>query len=114
MKIATALIALCASSASAAWPQFGRDPGHSGSAPVAGQSLRLVLAQIVIDPFAAQETSGTGGSLLIHYAPPLIDGNDVFVELKSGSFTANWQTQSWSVQAFRWSGNQLSARWIVA
>ena len=113
MKIATALIALVASAASAGWPQFGRDAGHSGSAPVTGQSLRLVLAQIIMDPFAPQEISGTGGSLLIHYATPLIDGNDVFVEVKSGSFTSNWQTQSWSVQAFRWNGNQLSVRWTA-
>ena len=114
MKIATALIALVASGAFAAWPQFGRDPGHSGSALVAGQSLRLVLAQLVMDPFASQEIGQTGSSLLVHYGTPLIDGNDVFVEVKSGSFTGDWQTESWSVQAFRWNGNELSARWIAA
>jgi outer membrane protein assembly factor BamB len=114
MKIATVLMALAASGAFAAWPQFGRDSGHSGSAPVTAQPLRLMLAQIVMDPFAAQEISMSGGSLLTHYAAPLIDGNDVFVEVKSGSFTANWQTQSWTVQALRWNGNQLAARWIVA
>src|SRR5207245_11458535 len=101
MKIATALIALVASGAFAAWPQFGRDPGHSGSAPVGGRSLSLVLARIVMDPFTPQEVGELGSALLVHYASPLIDGDDVSVEVQSGSFTGDWQTEGWSVQAVR-------------
>jgi len=109
MKIATALLALLtASNVMAAWPQFGRDPAHTGTAPVTGQPFRVVLAQIVMDPFA----SSGGGSLLTHYGVPIIDGANVYVEIKSGTFTGNWQTLTWNVQAFRWNGPALQARWI--
>ena len=85
MKIATALLVCAVASAgSASWPQFGRDPQHTGSTPVTAQSISKVLAQIVIDPFVSDEVS-PGGSLFVHYAAPLIDGNDLFVELKSGT-----------------------------
>jgi hypothetical protein len=114
MKIATALLVCAAASAAfAAWPQFGRDPQHTGSTPVTAQSLGKVLAQIVMDPFVSDEIS-PGGSLFVHYAAPLIDGNELFVELKSGSFNGDWETQSWAVQSFQWTGNQLVARWIAA
>ncbi|PYQ35379.1 MAG: hypothetical protein DMF57_03320 [Acidobacteria bacterium] len=111
MKIATALLALLtASNVMAAWPQFGRDPAHTGTAPVTGQPFRVVLAQIVMDPFAQSSV----GSLLTHYGVPIIDGANVYVEVKSGTFSGNWQTLTWNVQAFRWNGPTLQARWITS
>ena len=111
MKIATALLALLtASNVMAAWPQFGRDPAHTGTAPVTGQPFRVVLAQIVMDPFAQSSV----GSLLTHYGVPIIDGANVYVEVKSGTFSGNWQTLTWNVQAFRWNGPSLQARWITS
>src|SRR6266852_509644 len=110
MHFATALTVLFA----AAWPQFGRDPGHTGTAEVAGQPLQVRVAKITIDPFADIERANSGDDLFVHYATPLIDGDDVFVEIKGGNYTVgNWRTQAWGVQAFRWQGSTLSPRWIV-
>src|SRR5207244_7018703 len=103
------LALLTASNVMAAWPQFGRDPAHTGTAPVTGQPFRVVLAQIVMDPFAQSSI----GSLLTHYGVPIIDGANVYVEVKSGTFSGNWQTLPWNVQAFRWNGPSLQARWIT-
>lgn len=97
----------------AAWPQFGRDPGHSGTSPTIGQPLQRVLAQVRMDPFTEAERSEQGGDLLIHYAVPILDGDDVFLEVKGGTHSSDWSTQSWSVEAFRWDGNRLVPRWIA-
>ena len=98
----------------AAWPQFGRDGTHTGAAPNAGQPLQVVAASVVIDPFADFERSVMGDDLFAHYATPLIDGDDVFVEIKGGSYTVgNWSTQTWGVQALRWQGSALVSRWTV-
>lgn len=110
MHFTTALTLLFA----AAWPQFGRDPGHTGAAEVAGQPLQFVAATIVMDPFTDIERAAFGDDLLVHYAAPLIDGDDVYVEIKTGNYTVgNWATQTWGVQAFRWQGSTLTPRWTV-
>jgi hypothetical protein len=110
MHFATAATLLLA----VAWPQFGRDSGHTGAAPVAGQPLQVLAAAIVMDPFADFERSIMRDDLLVHYATPLIDGDDVFVEIKGGIYTVDdWSTQTWGVQALRWQGSTLSPRWTV-
>jgi hypothetical protein len=110
MHFATAASLLLA----AAWPQFGRDSAHTGTAQVAGQSLRVVAATIQMDPFTDIQRAVSGDDLLVHYATPLIDGDDVFVEIKGGTYTVgNWSTQTWGVQAFRWQGSNLVPRWTV-
>lgn len=99
----------------AAWPQFGRDPGHTGAADVVGQPLQVVLADVVMDPFVDVERSIFGNNLLVHYAGPIIDGDDVFVVVKSGTYTINdWSTQVWNVRAYRWEGARLVARWTAS
>ena len=40
-----------AAPAAADWPQWGRTPQHAGAAPVAGQPLERILADVVYDPF---------------------------------------------------------------
>ena len=98
----------------AAWPQFGRDGTHTGAAPNAGQRLQSVAAAIPMDPFADAEMSIMGHDLFIHYATPLIDGDDVFVETKGGTYTGfNWATQTWGVQAWRWQSGTLTRRWTA-
>jgi hypothetical protein len=98
----------------AAWPQFGRDATHTGAAPNVGQPLQVVAASVVMDPFADFERSIMGDDLFVHYATPLIDGDDVFVEIKGGTYTINnWSTQTWGVQALRWQGSTLVPRWTV-
>src|SRR5437868_5129026 len=110
MVFATSLAVLLA----AGWPQFGRDPAHTGKTQVVGQRLRVLAASVVIDPFTDTERALFGDDLLVHYAVPLIDGNDIFVEIKGGMYTAgNWATQTWGVQALRWDGMTLTPRWTA-
>ena len=98
----------------ATWPQFGRDAAHTGSTTVAAQPFQTVLASVVMDPFVSAELAYYGTDLYVHYAAPIIDGDDVFVEVKGGTFTpGNWSTQTWGVRALRWQGNRLVERWTV-
>jgi hypothetical protein len=98
----------------ATWPQFGRDATHNGASPNVGQRLEAVVASIVMDPFADFERSIMGDDLFVHYATPLIDGDDVFVEIKGGTYTINnWSTQRWGVQAWRWQNGTLVHRWTT-
>ena len=110
MHFATVLALLLAT----AWPQFGRDSAHTGTAEVAGQALQVRVATIQIDPFADIERGLSGDDLFVHYATPLLDGDDVFVEIKGGTYTdGDWSTQTWGVQAFRWQGSILAPRWTT-
>ena len=96
------------------WLQFGHDPAHTGAVAVNAQRMQTVIASVVMDPFVVQEEMYYGDDLLVHYAAPLMDGDDVFVEIKGGAFTAgNWSTQTWGVQALRWDGNKLTPRWTA-
>ena len=92
-----------------AWPQFGHDPGHSGLADSTAQALHAVLARVVMDPFASVERESQDGDLLVHYAAPILDGDDMFVELKGGTPSQ----PSWGVEALRWEGPSLVPRWTA-
>jgi hypothetical protein len=64
------------------WAQWGADPQHAGMVSVAAQGAVNQLANIVYDPFVAQEQAenagaGGDGDLTVHYQAPLTDGNDV-------------------------------------
>src|SRR5262245_53843692 len=78
------------------WLQWGRDARHHGMAPVAGQRLDRVLAELVYDPFVEQERAEQFGVLTPHYQVPLADGDDVFMEWKSGTYIScdppGWMT----------------------
>jgi hypothetical protein len=52
---------------------------------VAGQGLNKKLADIVYDPFVAQEQAEFGGDLVAHYQATLTDGNDFYMESKGGT-----------------------------
>ncbi|HJZ83217.1 MAG TPA: hypothetical protein VKD91_22805, partial [Pyrinomonadaceae bacterium] len=100
---------------SAAWPQWGYDPQHSGAVSVAGQNLNHVLANIVYDPFVDDEKAPANGDgdLLVHYQTPLVDGNDVYMEFKTGVYTSitTWETQVWNEKKLSWSGGNLVEQW---
>src|SRR5258707_1495298 len=100
---------------SASWPQWGHDQNHSGTVNVAGQNLNAVRADIVYDPFVADEKApGNGdGDLLIHYQTPLVDGNDVYMEFKTGTYTSitTWETQIWNEKKLSWVGGNLVEQW---
>src|SRR5437867_2683861 len=68
-----------------AWPQWGQNPQHTGQSSAVGQSVDRILADVVYDPFVPAEQKATFGDLLAHYQAPLLDGNDVFMEVKTGA-----------------------------
>lgn len=97
------------------WNQWAGGPGHNGSLPVTGHRFAKQLANIVVDPFAENARAEAGGALLVHYQTPLSDGRDVFMEVKSGTYTGfrTWETQTWNVRKFQWEDGQLVERWTA-
>src|SRR2546423_7387648 len=99
----------------AQWPQWAHDQQHTGRINVAGQNLNNVLADIVYDPFVEQEKAPDSGDgdLLVHYQTPLVDGNDVYMEFKSGTYTSitTWESQTWNEKKLSWVGGQLTEQW---
>ncbi len=94
------------------WPQWAQNPQHTGFLNAAGQNLNQNLANIIYDPLVPQETAANGGDLLVHYQTPLVDGNDVFMESKGGTYTTtSYSTQTWHQNKFTWQGGQLVKVW---
>ncbi len=115
-------LSLAATSASAAppgvwWGNWGQNSQHQGFVGVAGQTGSHILANIVYDPFVDKEQNGpyAAGDLLVHYQTPLVDGNDVFMEFKTGQFSniKNWQVQTWGERKYSWVNGQLVQQWEV-
>lgn len=107
--------AALAAAAQTTWPQFGQNAAHDGAVSVAGQSAGHILATLVYDPFAQQEQNDplTQNGLLVHYQTPLLEGNDVYMEFKSGTYTSikTWETQIWNEQRLTWSNGALNQIW---
>jgi hypothetical protein len=74
----------------------------------------------------AQEKAETFGELLAHYQVPLIHGNSVFVEFKTGKYVScnppgsgqpypcgpdDWNTEIWNERAFTWENGKLVKAW---
>src|ERR1700730_3059560 len=82
------------------WNQWGQNPQHTGTVNVEGQRAQQMLDDVIYDPFVSAEKADPdeAGNLLVHYQVPLLDGNDVFMEFKTGTFTTleNWGTQTWN------------------
>ena len=127
-RIAAAALFTGAAFAGAAddWPQWGADPSHSGAARSDGQALSRILADYVYDPFVAAEVAESGGDLLAHYAVPLLDGADVYMAFKTGTYVScqppgsgvpfpcgfdAWDSQVWGVQKLTWKNGVLVAGW---
>lgn len=108
------------------WPQWGRTSLHTSSIPVRGQSPSLKLADITYDPFISQEKAEEGGELLAHYQVPLVDGNNVLMEFKTGNYVPcnppgsgrpypcgpdAWNNEIWNERAFTWQSGVLVESW---
>jgi len=94
------------------WPQWALNGQHTGSVGVAGQPLNEILANITYDPLVPAEMAANGNSLLAHYQVPLIDGSNVFMEFKSGTYNKNrYSTQSWGENGFQWQNGQFVQVW---
>jgi outer membrane protein assembly factor BamB len=91
------------------WPQFGRDAAHSGRVAQGAQPLQHIFANVVYDPFAPIEEASADGELLVHYQVPLVDGDDVFMEFKSGTFG----NPTWSIHRLHWENGTLADKWTA-
>ncbi len=96
------------------WPQWGRNPQHTGVASVAGQPLRAIVADYVYDPFVELEKLFNENELLAHYPAPLVDGSAVYMMFKTGSYAGpgSWDSEVWNVQKLRWNGGALEPEWL--
>jgi hypothetical protein len=123
--LAVGLIAVASPGAAAAWggsvdwPQWGQNAQHQGAVGNRAQSLQRALANVTYDPFTAQEKTDGGGSLLVHYQTPLLRGDDVFMEFKTGTYTpangtndaTRWNSQVWNERRLQLENGSLVQRW---
>jgi outer membrane protein assembly factor BamB len=108
-------IVLAAVTADAQWSQFAGNAKHTGNANVIAQPLRNVLADLIHDPFAQAQIDSNSGELFIHYAVPLLDGDDVFMAFKDEVFIGPlFPVPVWSVKRLRWENGRLVQKWQVA
>lgn len=108
------------------WPQWGRSSLHNSATHALGQRPTAKLADVTYDPFVSQEKAETSGELVAHYQVPLVDGNSVFLEFKTGKYVScnppgsgqpypcgpdDWNTEVWNERAFAWKNGLLVERW---
>jgi hypothetical protein len=108
------------------WPQWGQNPQHSGAVPVAGQSPNQIVADLVYDPFVPAEQAELGGDLVVHYQAALVDGDDVFMLVKTGQYVPcnppgsglpfpcgvdAWNSQAWNEVRLHWEDGSLVEKW---
>jgi hypothetical protein len=122
------------------WAQWGGNPQHTGMVSVAGQSLLNKDADIVYDPFIAQEKAENvpifGEAVLtVHEQAPITDGNDVYMVAKTGTYTScnpagawspnvqfpvaqcgpnTWNTMVWNEVRYTWESGVLTQIWTYA
>src|SRR5580700_731161 len=107
------------------WAQWGATPQHSGTIGIAAQSLNNKLADLVYDPFVPAEQAESNGELLGHYQATLTDGNDFYMESKSGTYPScsvtpppcgpnAWNQLVWNVTRYTWENNQPVLIWTFA
>jgi hypothetical protein len=98
------------------WPQWGQNAQHQGNVSVAGQPMNRTLATVQTDPNVPDEQAASGGDLLAHYQAPLLHGEDVFMEFKTGPFTDpdHWSSQTWQEKRLHWEGGQLVEKWTYS
>jgi hypothetical protein len=109
------LLAAGVSASAQGWPQWGRNAQHTGTTSVTGQVANRILADVIYDPFVPQEKADPlqAPDLLVHYQTPLVDGNNVYMEFKSGTYTSldHWETQTWNERRLQWQGGNLNTVW---
>ena len=117
------------SRAEESWSQWGRDARHHGRVSVAGQPLDRLLVDLIYEPFVEQERAEQFGVLTPHYQVPLVDGQDVFMEWKTGTYIScdppgwmtsepcgvnTWNTQVWNERRLHWQNGRLVEKWNFA
>jgi len=96
-----------AATANAQWSQFAANPRHTGNADTLAQPLGHVMADIFYDPFLESSPEA------IHYAVPLLDGDDVFMAYKDTLIIGPFQgVATWGVKRFHWENGNLVQKWV--
>jgi hypothetical protein len=109
------------------FPQWAQNPQHTGMVGVTGASFQGSQADIVYDPFVAQEQAESEGELLAHYQAVLVDGSDFYMEVKSGTYPScsppgswtggaacgpnAWDQLQWGVVRYTWQGGSAASVW---
>jgi len=97
------------------WAQWGLNPQHSlfdGS--VTAQPLNQNIVNLIYDfnIDAEKADPNAAGGLLVHYQVPLVDGNDVFIESKDGTYSnSTYSTQKWHQNKYTWQSGTLVKAW---
>ncbi|HET7871541.1 MAG TPA: hypothetical protein VFL42_03455, partial [Terriglobales bacterium] len=97
-----------------AWPQWGLNPQHTLFDNVAGQPLNNNLVNLIYDfnIDAEKADPNATGDLLVHYQVPLVDGSDVFIESKDGTYSnSTYSTQRWHQNKYTWQGSNFVKVW---
>lgn len=96
------------------WPQLGHDATHNGTTTADAQPLATILADFIYDPFVNSERNDEG-DLENHFAVPLIDGNEIYMATKSGTFAPRprWETQTWNVTKLELRGGRTITHWTT-
>src|SRR5436190_119495 len=115
VSLALALLLLAAPFAMAQeWPQWALNAQHTSKVSFVGQSLNQNIVNIVYDPLVPDEMAANDNDLLAHYQAPLVDGNNVYMMFKGGSYNPhNYASQSWGETKFTWNGSHtaLNVAW---
>jgi hypothetical protein len=109
------------------WPQWAQNPQHTGFVLAEGQTPKQELADIVYDPFVAQEQTEANGELLVHYQVPLISKKHIYMEFKSGTWIPcprpgswqlgdvcgpnTWNQEIWNEKELVWRDGKLETKW---
>jgi hypothetical protein len=109
------------------WSQWGFGSQHTDMVTVVGQPLTRQLANLVYDPFVPQEQAESGAALTAHYQATLIDGNDFYMESKTGTYPScnppgswvngalcgpnAWNQLVWNVTRYTWENDQPVQIW---
>lgn len=97
------------------WPQWALNAQHSlFDGGVVGQPLNQNAVSLVYDFNVAAEKADPNaqGTLLVHYQVPLVDGNDVYVESKAGTYSnTTYSTQTWHQNRYSWQGGKFVKVW---
>jgi hypothetical protein len=97
------------------WPQWGLNAQHTLFAGnVTGQPLNQNIVNLVYDfnIDAEKADPNATGDLLVHYQVPLVDGNDVYIESKDGTYSnSTYSTQLWHQNKYSWHAGTLVKQW---
>jgi hypothetical protein len=97
------------------WTQWGLNAQHTlFDGGTTGQPLNRNIVNLIYDfnIDAEKADPNATGDLLVHYQVPLVDGNDVFIESKDGTYSnTTYSTQQWHQNKYTWQAGNLVKVW---